>query len=166
VRGGCSAEGDVSTGRCWRSRAKAAAATMLSESEITFVLAQRAAHLATADAAGRPHVVPVCFAYADGRFYIAIDEKPKRTTRLRRVRNIEENARVSLVFDHYEEDWARLGWVMVEGVATALEGGAEHSLAVAALRQRYEQYESMALEKRPIIRVTVGKAVSWGQLDG
>lgn len=133
--------------------------------ELAFMLAQRVAHLATADALGQPHVVPVCFAHAGGRLYIAIDEKPKRTTRLKRVRNIEENARISLVFDHYEDHWRRLGWVMVEGLAAVLGPGEEHSLAVAALRQRYEQYESMALEERPVIRVTVGEVVSWGALD-
>ena len=136
----------------------------LSGAELAFVLAQRVAHLATADAEGRPHVVPVCFAYDEGRFYIAIDEKPKRTTRLKRIRNIEANSRVSVVFDHYEEDWERLGWVLVDGVAFVLESGEEHSLAVASLRQRYEQYAAMALAEQPLIIVTVEKVVSWGKL--
>ena len=64
---------------------------MLSAEELRFIESQRVAHLATADASGRPHVVPVCFAYLDGRIYIAIDEKPKRSLRLKRLRNIEKN---------------------------------------------------------------------------
>jgi PPOX class probable F420-dependent enzyme len=137
---------------------------MLSERETLFVQAQRVAHLATADAAGRPHVVPVCFAYVDGRFYIAIDEKPKQTVRLKRVRNIEGNAQAALVFDHYDEDWSRLGWVMVNGSAAILSSGPEHVRAVSALRGRYESYSSMILEGRPMIRVTPEKVSSWGAL--
>lgn len=137
---------------------------MLSEQEVLFVLSQRVAHLATADADGRPHVAPVCFAYVDGRFYVAIDEKPKQTVRLKRVRNIEGNAQAALVFDHYDEDWSRLGWVMVNGSAAILSNGPEHARAVSALRTKYEQYHSMALEGRPVIRVTPEKVSSWGAL--
>ncbi len=124
------------------------------------------AHLATADANGRPHVVPVCFAYVDGRFYIAIDEKPKRTQRLKRLRNIDENPSVALVFDRYDDDWSWLGWVMVQGTASVIARGPEHERAVGALRERYEQYRSMDLAERPVIRVAVEKVVSWGVLSG
>lgn len=139
---------------------------MIADTELHFVNSRRMAHLATADGTGRPHVVPVCFAYVDGRFYIAIDEKPKRTQRLKRVRNIEENPAVALVFDRYDDDWSRLGWVMVQGTASVIAGGPEHDRAVAALRERYEQYRSMALAERPVIRVTVEKVASWGELSG
>lgn len=138
---------------------------MLSKREALLVEAQRVAHLATADSDGRPHVVPVCFAYADGRLYIAIDEKPKRSVRLKRLRNIEENPQASLVFDRYDEDWSRLGWVLVQGTAAVIEGGPEHERALVALRERYEQYRSMVLEGRPVIRVTVEKVASWGDLS-
>jgi len=138
---------------------------MLSASELAFVERQRVAHLATADAVGKPHVVPVCFAYADGHFYIAIDEKPKRSPRLKRLRNIEENPRVALVFDRYDEDWSQLGWVMVRGTAVALDGGTEHDQALAALREKYPQYRSMALAGRPVIRVALEKVSSWGDLS-
>ncbi|MGH9200858.1 MAG: TIGR03668 family PPOX class F420-dependent oxidoreductase [Vicinamibacterales bacterium] len=138
---------------------------MLSDAESAFVQGRRIAHLATADAGGQPHVVPVCFAYVEGRFYIAIDEKPKTTERLKRLRNIEVNTRVALVFDLYDEDWERLGWVMVRGTATVIEGGPEHDRAVSALRDRYEQYRSMALEGRPVIRVDPKFVTSWGSLD-
>ena len=137
---------------------------MLSPSELHFIQHQRVAHLATADAAGRPHVVPVCFAYLDGRIYIAIDEKPKRSLRLKRLRNIEENPQVSLVFDRYVEDWSRLAWVMVHGTAAVVLNGPEHERAVAVLRGRYLQYQSMALEGRPVISISVERASSWGDL--
>jgi len=104
----------------------------------------------------------VCFAYLGGAFWIAIDEKPKRTTRLKRLRNIEENPRVSLIFDRYDEDWTRLAYVLVQGIAEVV-GGAPSSV-VAALRARYEQYASMRLEERPAMRITPEKVVSWGSL--
>jgi PPOX class probable F420-dependent enzyme len=138
---------------------------VLSGAELSFIEGQRVAHLATADAAALPHVVPVCFAYLDGTIYIAVDEKPKRSMRLKRLRNIEENPQVTLVFDRYDDDWSRLGWVMVRGAAAGLNGGPEHMRAVAALRIKYPQYRSMALEGRPIIRVTVERVSSWGDLD-
>jgi len=136
----------------------------LSEVELDFVCRQRVAHLATSDAHGAPHVVPVCFAYEDGHFYVSVDEKPKRSVRLKRVRNIEENAQVALVFDHYDEDWSRLGWVMVRGEAAIIHEGAEHRRALSSLRDKYRQYVSMALEGRPIVSVSAERVSSWGRL--
>ena len=130
---------------------------MLSAEELRFIESQRVAHLATADASGRPHVVPVCFAYLDGR-------KPKRSLRLKRLRNIEENPQVTLVLDRYDEDWSRLAWVLVQGTATVLEGGTEHRQALAALREKYPQYREMRLEELPVIEITVGRVSSWGDL--
>jgi PPOX class probable F420-dependent enzyme len=138
---------------------------MFSPAQLEFIERQRVAHLATAGAAGTPHVIPVCFAHVDGHFYIAIDEKPKRSLKLRRLRNIEENPRAALVFDRYDEDWQRLGWVLVRGRAVVLEGGEEHARALASLRERYTQYETMALESRPVIRITAERVSSWGDLS-
>ncbi|MDO8616795.1 MAG: TIGR03668 family PPOX class F420-dependent oxidoreductase [Dehalococcoidia bacterium] len=135
---------------------------MLSEAQAEFVQRQRVAHLATADAAGQPHVVPVCFVYHLGAFWIAIDEKPKRSLRLKRLRNIAENPHVSLVFDRYEEDWSRLGYVLVLGKASVVPRGEGQPGVLAALRTKYPQYAGMALEERPLIRVTPERAVSWG----
>jgi len=93
----------------------------------------RVARLGTADRTGRPLVVPVCYAF-DGRACVtAIDAKPKRVPgrRLRRVRNIEENPRAALVVDRYDEDWSGLRWVLVEGGAAVLTGGAERARAYA-----------------------------------
>jgi PPOX class probable F420-dependent enzyme len=102
--------------------------------------AARVARLATADAGGRPHLVPVVFAVQDDRVYSAVDAKPKRTTALRRLANIRENPAVALLADHYEEDWDALWWVRAEGIGRVLEpedGEARH--AVALLRARYPQ---------------------------
>jgi PPOX class probable F420-dependent enzyme len=123
----------------------------------------RVGRLATADADGRPNVVPVCFALAGDRLVTPVDEKPKRTTDLRRVRDVEENPFVALVVDEYAEDWSTLWWVQVRGraaVVTPEEAG--HGRAVAALRGKYEQYERHALDERPLIRVDPGHVRSWG----
>jgi PPOX class probable F420-dependent enzyme len=138
---------------------------MPSQAESRLIESQRVAHLATADAKGRPHVVPVCFVYLDGHIYIAIDEKPKRSLRLKRLRNIEENPHVALVLDRYDEDWSRLGWVLIQGTAAVIKGGPEHSRALEALREKYTQHREMALEERPVISVTVKRVSSWGELS-
>ncbi len=134
---------------------------MLGPWEEQFVARQRVARLATADAGGQPHLVPICFVYLRGAFYMAVDEKPKRSLRLKRLRNVQENPRVALLFDEYDEDWSRLAWVMVLGRAEVLTGGPEHAEAVAALRRKYEQYGPMALEERPLLRIAPVRVLSW-----
>jgi PPOX class probable F420-dependent enzyme len=137
---------------------------VLTSEQLTFAERCRVAHLATADGAGRPHVVPVCFAYVDGAFWIAVDEKRKTTTRLKRLRNIRENPQVALVFDHYDEDWSRLAYVLVTGKAEVQAAGRERAGVLSALRARYPQYVEMQLEGRPVIRVAPGRVVSWGEV--
>jgi PPOX class probable F420-dependent enzyme len=130
---------------------------------LDFLDAQRVAHLATADSAGAPHVVPVCFARVDQCVYIVIDEKPKgEALRLKRVRNIVENPRVALVADVYDEDWSRLGWLMVRGRARLVDDAAEHARALRVLRQKYEQYRAMRLEGRPMLAIEVERLTAWG----
>lgn len=129
-----------------------------------FLAARRVAHLATADAQGQPHVVPVCFALAGDVLYIAIDRKPKRVgpRRLRRVRNLLANPRVAVTADIYREDWRRLGFVWVQGTARLLEAGAEYRRALERLRRKYPQYRRMDLRGRPVIAVDVARAGAWG----
>lgn len=129
-----------------------------------FIDSCRVAHLATADAEGHPHVIPVCFAHHGGAFWLPIDEKPKRTTRLKRLRNIEANPNVALVFDRYDEDWIRLAYVLVRGAASIIERGGDHPQALSTLRDRYPQYRAMALEDLPLIRITLETVVTWGRL--
>lgn len=144
-----------------------ASSGILASEQAAFLIRQRVARLATADAGGEPHVIPVCFAYTLAAIYIALDEKPKDVppTRLKRIRNILENPQVALTADHYSEDWRQLGFVMVRGQAELLEPGTdEHSAAVRLLRGKYHQYEDMRLDA-PIIAIRPEKVASWGALD-
>lgn len=134
----------------------------LSLREEGFIRAQRVARLATADVCGRPSSVPICFAYVNSRLYTPVDEKAKSGRRLRRLRNIKANPQVAVVFDHYEDDWERLAWVLIRGRGSLVTDRAEKAQAVAALRRKYEQYRSMALEQLPLIRVDLERATSWG----
>jgi PPOX class probable F420-dependent enzyme len=138
---------------------------MLSDTERRFLARQRVAHLATADQRAVPHVVPVCFALRAQTLYITIDDKPKRSrTALRRLRNIAENPAVAVVADHYDEDWTRLGWVMLHGRAQILTEGAEHADAQALLRERYPQLRAMQIAGYPVIAVRIERTRSWGNL--
>jgi PPOX class probable F420-dependent enzyme len=140
---------------------------MLSSRERRFLETRRVARLATADARGLPHVVPVCFAVVDGTLYVTIDEKPKRPggTPLKRLRNISENPAVAIVADRYDEDWTRLGWVMLQGRAEILTNGSEHARAQALLRARYAQLRAMNIEALPVIAVRLERVASWGDLS-
>lgn len=140
---------------------------MLSGSERRFLDAVRIAHLATADRRATPHVVPVCFVVSGGSLYVTIDEKPKRKPAgmLKRLRNISENPAVSVVVDRYEEDWARLGFVMLHGHAEILTHGTEHDQAQVLLRSRYPQLVGMAIDGCPVIAVRIERASSWGNLS-
>ncbi len=137
------------------------------DKQIEFIQAQRVARFATADAAGRPHVMPVCYAYDGTSFYIALDTKPKRVApqRLKRVRNILENPQVALVIDRYSEDWSELAYVLVRGTAALLPpGNAEQSRAIALLRGRYFQYRSMPIQDQPVIVIRSSSVVGWGAM--
>jgi PPOX class probable F420-dependent enzyme len=139
---------------------------MLTDPQRAFLAAQRVARLATADGAGRPHVVPVCYALLRDKVYFTIDEKPKKKpARLKRLANLRANPVAALVVDRYDEDWSRLGWVMVQGAAEVLEAGPEHDEAQAALRQRYPQLAAMRIEALPVVAVRIEHAASWGLLE-
>jgi PPOX class probable F420-dependent enzyme len=140
---------------------------MFSNAERRFLAHQRIAHLATADARAVPHVVPVCFAIREGTLYITIDDKPKHVsaTALKRLRNIAENPVVAVVVDRYDEDWTRLGWVMLRGHAEILSEGIEHRDSQALLRCRYRQLTAMRIEKYPVIAVRIKQVTSWGDLS-
>lgn len=102
----------------------------------------RVARLATVDGQGRPHVVPICFALADDVLYSAVDGKPKRSPRLKRLENIRANPNVTVLVDHYEDDWSRLWWVRLRGRGRVLEGGEERDRALALLADKYPQYRA------------------------
>ena len=139
---------------------------MLSEGQTRFLAGCRVGHLATADARAMPHLVPVCFVVSEGALYITIDQKPKGNPRaLKRLRNITENPSVALVGDRYDEDWSRLGWVMLRGRAEILDSGAEHGMAQELLRARYPQYQAMQLMDLPVIAIRIAQVASWGDLS-
>jgi PPOX class probable F420-dependent enzyme len=139
---------------------------MLTESQRRFLNSSRVGHLATADGRAMPHVVPVCFAFGDDALYVTIDRKPKGDPRrLKRLRNIADNPAAAFVCDHYDEDWSRLGWVMIRGRAEIVESGAEHERAQQLLRTRYAQYRTMAIDDLPVIAVRIGQVTSWGDLS-
>jgi PPOX class probable F420-dependent enzyme len=139
---------------------------MLSEQQARFLARRRVGHLATADARGAPHVVPVCFVVNERALYITIDQKPKGDPRgLKRLRNIIENPATAFIADRYDEDWTRLGWIMLRGPAEVLADGAEHDRAQALLRQRYRQYQGMELDGLPVIAIRIQRVTSWGDLS-
>ncbi len=123
----------------------------------------RVGRLATADAGGRPLVVPVCYAFDGARCYSAVDGKPKSTRNLRRLRNIADNPQVSLVVDVWDEDWSRLCWAMVEGRAEILREGPEFTRAIDLLVGKYPQYREMRLDRRQgaVVAVTPERVLSW-----
>jgi PPOX class probable F420-dependent enzyme len=149
---------------------------LLTPAELAFLMAARRAILATVDAKGRPRALPVCFVVdAEGgggvRLLIPLDDKPKSIDDkhdLARVRDIERRPEVSLLVDHWDEDWSKLGWLRLHGHATVLEPD-EVSLAfpeaIEQLRARYPQYASHDLESSPMISINVERAVSWAALD-
>lgn len=121
------------------------------------------ARLATVTPEGLPHVVPVVFAVAEGSpdvVYTAVDAKPKTTRRLRRLANIENDPHVSLLVDHYADDWTRLWWVRADGAATIHTDGEPVERAYRLLRAKYPQYQSVSLDG-PVIAVAVRRWSSW-----
>jgi len=121
----------------------------------------RVGHIASASRDGRPHVVPVCFAWLPPTIYSAIDGKPKTTMLLRRVRNIAETGRAALVVDRWSENWKDLAYVLVEGPAEVLEDGAERDEALILLTAKYPQYDDLPLAGNLVIKLTAERTVEW-----
>ena len=140
---------------------------MLTDQQRRFLEAQRVARLATANAAGRPHVVPICYALAGDTVYFTIDEKPKRKpgAALKRLANLRENPFAALVVDRYDEDWTRLAWLLLQGRAEVLPSGPEHDRAQTALRARYPQLAAMRIAHLPVVAIRIDHTTSWGRLD-
>ena len=142
----------------------------IEERIVQFINSHRVARLATADAAGRPAVVPICYVFNGVSFYSAIDKKPKRVDlmQLQRVRNIRVNSHVALVIDDYSEKWSELIYVVIRGVAEIIDPdesiSTEHESAVAALRLKYEQYRSMVIDRNPIIKIVPKQVRLWSAI--
>ena len=120
----------------------------------------RVARLATIDADGRPHLVPIVFALDGGTLYSAVDRKPKRSTTLRRIENARARPDVTVLVDHYDDDWSRLWWVRMRGRARVLDGGDEAAQALALLAEKYEQYRAEP-PSPPVLAVDVDEWRGW-----
>jgi PPOX class probable F420-dependent enzyme len=140
----------------------------ISAHHVKFIERCRVGRLTTVDLSGEAFAVPICYAFDGNSFYSPIDEKPKRTDRpLKRVRNIEETSRATLLIDHYDDqDWSKLAWVMVRGAAQVIGSDDDrHAVAVELLRTRYSQYRDMRLETADIILLTPDRVTAWGSFD-
>jgi PPOX class probable F420-dependent enzyme len=118
------------------------------------------ARLATVGRDGRPHIVPVTFALDHDTIYFAIDFKPKKTADLQRLRNIEANPSVSVLVDHYEEDWTKLWWVRADGKARIVIDGAVFEKGIALLTHRYAQYRSER-PAGPVVSIAIDRMTGW-----
>jgi PPOX class probable F420-dependent enzyme len=131
----------------------------------------RVGHLATADKMGAPHLIPVCYAADEttsggATLYITVDEKPKRRdVPLKRLRNIHDNPQAAFVVDRWDEDWTRLGWVMLRGPAEILDAGPEHDRAQALIVARYPQLRAMQIADLPVIALRIARATDWGDVS-
>jgi PPOX class probable F420-dependent enzyme len=153
------------------------ASPLLSPAERRFVEAARRAVLATVDPNGLPRLVPICFAVEPGEtdrdplvIWTPLDDKPKASgapLELARVRDILDRPGVTVLVDRWSEAWDELGWIRLRGsAALAAADHPSHRAMVAALRARYPQYETHALEDRPMIRIVVDAVSGWGNLEG
>lgn len=133
----------------------------------SFIRRGRVGRLATVDVHGRPHMVPICYAYTPPYIYSAVDLKPKTTApeQLRRVRNIRTNPQVQVLIDEYSEDWCSLAFVQLRGTAEILTAGYEYHRALRLLERKYRQYTRLPLCDRPVIKVAVEHVVTWGRLE-
>ena len=121
----------------------------------------RVARLATVTPSGQPHVVPICFTVHNDDIYSVVDFKPKSTIELARLENVRANPGVALVVDHYEdEQWDRLWWVRIDGVARVIESGVEHTTGIQVLRKKYPQY-ALRRPTGPLIAVGIRRWTGW-----
>ena len=139
----------------------------LTEEQARFVRRARVARLGTSSGGGQPNVVPVCFELLEGRIYVGLDSKPKSVEhlRLRRVKNILANPRVSFLVDAYDEDWGKLGYVLITAKASLDVSETERGQAIGALRSKYPQYEHLLPDDAPIIRIAPMRVSSWGNMN-
>ena len=122
--------------------------------------AARVARLATTDPDGRPHLVPMVFALHGDTLYSAVDRKPKRSTKLRRIENARARPDVTILVDHYEDDWSLLWWIRLRGRARVLDEGGERDKAVELLAEKYPQYHSEPPDG-PVLAVDVTEVRTW-----
>jgi PPOX class probable F420-dependent enzyme len=118
------------------------------------------ARLATLDPDGRPHLVPIVFAVDGDTLYSAVDAKPKRSRTLRRIENARARPDVTVLVDHYDDDWTKLWWIRLRGRARVLEDGSEADRALELLREKYAQYRDEP-PGPPVLAIDVAEARTW-----
>ena len=121
----------------------------------------RVARMATAGPEGRPHVVPIVFAVDGDVVFSIVDPKPKRGPRLKRLANLEANPRVTLLVDHYVEDWRSLWWVRADGAATIEEDGPDRDRAIELLTSKYAQYREWTTPFGAAVIMRIDRWSSW-----
>ena len=140
----------------------------LTPAQHAFVAAARSATLATVATDGSPRLVPICFVLDGDVVLSPLDEKPKHVDdprNLARVRDVLARPGVTLLVHRWDEDWSRLAWLRLRGTALLIEpGDPQHAAAIAPLRAKYPQYETQAIDARPMIRIELTLATSWGEL--
>jgi PPOX class probable F420-dependent enzyme len=124
------------------------------------VAAARAGHLATVRPDGRPHVVVCCFAASGDTVYSAVDDKPKTTRQLQRLRNLAAHPEAALLVDQYTDDWTALWWVRVDGAGRLLSRDDEHERAMALLAEKYDQYRRRP-PSGPLIAIDIHRWTAW-----
>jgi PPOX class probable F420-dependent enzyme len=120
----------------------------------------RVARLATTDPDGRPHLVPIVFALDGDTLYSAVDRKRKRSSKLRRIENSRARPDVTILVDHYDEDWSGLWWIRLRGRARVLDDGDERERALALLAEKYPQYRTEPPDG-PVLAVDVTEIRDW-----
>ena len=135
--------------------------------EYQFISDQRVARLATVDANGQPAVIPIVYAFDGAALFTPLDAKPKRVAadQLQRVRNINANPSVAVIIDSYSEDWRRLAWVHIRGLARIITSGDGYTDGITLLGAKYPQYEHMPLAGRPLIMIEPTAMRSWRASD-
>jgi PPOX class probable F420-dependent enzyme len=123
----------------------------------------RHARLATVSEDGKPHVVPIVFAVDGDMLYFAVDSKPKRTSNLKRLKNIAANPAVAVLADHYDDDWTKLWWVRVDGTARIVTDEADAQRAIELLTQRYRQYENER-PGGPVVAIHINRLTGWSAI--
>ena len=133
------------------------------------VVNQLVARLATSTSTGEPYLIPVTFVLNANRILIVIDDKPKSGGPLRRVRNILENSSVAVLFDHYEDDWNQLWWLLIRGNAEILHyddfSEEQQSNIPILFKKKYYQYKDLLFYERTFISISIKTVSSW-RFDG
>ena len=142
---------------------------VISEPVQRFINNHVVARLATADAAGQPHVIPFCYAFDGTHVYFVVDQKPKRQTGkpLKRIRNMLENPQAAIVIDDYADDWTQLAYVLITGTTALVGDETEYTRMLALLRERYPQYRAMDLTfaNNAMVRISPTKVHAWGKIE-